>query len=62
MLISIIILFIIDLYKDNNEFSLETIDWTFTKFHRNVPYIEVKNSSSLQKSQACGAIQVLKRL
>ena len=40
----------IDLYKDNhvrpfaNVFSSETIDWIFTKFHRNVPQIEVKNS------------------
>ena len=39
------------------------IDWIYTKFHRNVPEIEVKNfSSPLQKNQACGAIQVLKRL
>ena len=44
------------LYKDNHvracvyafnfffkkNFSLETIDWTFTKFHSSVPYIEVK--------------------
>ena len=36
----------------------ETIDWIFTKFHMNV-----KNfSSPLQKNQACGAIQALKRL
>ena len=41
--------------------SSETIDWSFTKFHRNVPYIEVKNfSSTLQKNQACGAIHALK--
>ena len=44
-------------------FSSETIDMIFTKFHRNVPLIEVKNfSSPLQKNQACGAIQALKRL
>ena len=67
----------IDLYKDNHvracvracvcafvNFSLKkTIDWTFTKFHISVPWIEVKIfSSSYQKNQACGAIQVLKRL
>ena len=47
--ISFIILFMIDLYKDNHvrsfvnfflkNFSSETIDWSFTKFHRHVPYI-----------------------
>ena len=48
MQISFIILFMIDLYKDNRvrasvhlNFSLkntsETIDWTFTKFHSSVP-------------------------
>ena len=68
----------IDLYKDNHvhawvcafvnfffkkNFSSETIDWTFTKFHSSVPSIEVKNfSSSLQKNQACGAIQAFKCL
>ena len=82
MQISFIILFMIDLYKDNcvlacvrvfvsafvnfffkKNFSSETIDWTFTKFHSSVPQIEVKIfSSSLQKNQACGAIQALKRL
>ena len=46
--ISFIILFMIDLYKDNHVhacmcafvnffFSSETIDWTFTKFHSSVP-------------------------
>ena len=44
-------------------FSSETIDWTFTKFHSSVPKIEVKIfSSSLQKNEACGAIQALKCL
>ena len=44
-------------------FSSETIDWTFTKFQRGVPEIEAKIfSSPLQKNQACGAIQALKRL
>ena len=82
MQISFIILFMIDLYKDNpvraclracvcifvnfffkKNFSSVTIDWTFTKFHSSVPKIEVKIfSSSLQKNQACGAIQALKRL
>ena len=39
---------------------LQTIDWIFTKFHRNVPEIEVKNfSSPLKKNQVCGAIQAL---
>ena len=38
------------------------IDWTFTKFHSSVPSIEVKIFSSLQKNQACGGIQALKRL
>ena len=43
-------------------FPSETIDWTFAKFHSSVPKIEVKNFfSSLQKNQACGAIQALKR-
>ena len=58
-----------DLYRDKpvcafvNFFSSENIDWIFTKFQRNVPYIEVKNfSSPLLKDQACGAIQVLKCL
>ena len=38
MQISFIILFMIDLYKDNQKnFSSETIDWTFTKFHNSVP-------------------------
>ena len=64
--ISFIILFIIDLYKENHSlknFFSETSDWIFTKFHRNVPQIEVKNFSSLlQKNQACGTIQVLKHL
>ena len=47
---------------NKNHFS-ETIDWTFTKFHSGVPKIEVKTFSSLlQKNQACGAIQALKRL
>ena len=46
MQIFFIILFLIDLYKDNHvrvfvnfffkNFS-ETTDWIFTKFHRNVP-------------------------
>ena len=41
----------------------ETIDMTFTKFRSSVHQIEVKIfSSSLQKNQACGAIQALKRL
>ena len=75
MRISFIIQFMIDLDKDKHvracvrllTFSLknisETIDWIFTKFHRNVPQIEVRNfSSPLQKNQACGAIQALKRL
>ena len=82
MQISFIILFIVDLYNDNDvlacmcacvcafvnfffkkNFSSETIDWTFTKFHSSVPSIEVKIFSSLlQKNQACGAIQALKRL
>ena len=48
--ISFIILFMIDLYKDNHvracvcacmcafvNFSSETIDWTVTKFHSSVP-------------------------
>ena len=44
-------------------FSSESTDWTFTKFHRSVPEIEVENFSSLLlKNQACGALQVLKRL
>ena len=39
-------------------FSSETIDWTFSKFYSSVPYIEVEIfSSSLQRNQACGAIQ-----
>ena len=70
MLISFIILFMIDLYKDNHmrvyvlftlkNFSSETIDWIFTRFHRNVPKIEVKNfSSPLQKNQPCGVIKAL---
>ena len=67
--------FMIDLYKGNHvhvsiclwTFSLknflETIDWIFTKFHRNVSKIKVKKFSSLlQKNQACGAMQVLKHL
>ena len=78
MQISFIILFMIDLYKDNRvracvcafvyfffkkNFSSEAIDWTFTKFHGSVLHIEVKIfSSSLQKNQASGAIQALKRL
>ena len=48
MQISFIVLFMIDLYKDNHvylivyfffkkNFSSETIDWTFTKFHSSVP-------------------------
>ena len=38
------------------------IDWTFAKFHSSVPQTEVKNFfSPLQKNQACGAIQALKR-
>ena len=44
-------------------FSSETIDWTFTKFYSSFPLIEVKIfSSSLQKNQACGAIQAVKGL
>ena len=48
MQISFIILFMIDLYKDNHvcafvnfffkkNFYSETIDWTFTKSHKSVP-------------------------
>ena len=40
---------------------LETIDCIFYQFHRNVPYIEVKNFfSPFQKNQACGVIQAIK--
>ena len=50
-------------FSSKKDFSSETIDWTFTKFHSSVPSIEVKIISlSLQKNQACGAIQVLKCL
>ena len=42
--------------------SSETIDWAFTKFHSSVPLVEAKIFfSSLQKNQACGVIQALKR-
>ena len=54
MLVSCFILFMINLYKEHHvrasvnvlfkkNFSSETIDWIFTKFHRDVPYIEVEN-------------------
>ena len=49
-------------FKKKN-FSSETNYWICTKFHRNVPLIEVKNfSSPLQKNQAFGTIQALKHL
>ena len=77
MQISFIILFMVDLYKDNHvracvcefvnfffkkNFSSESIDWTFTKFHSIVPTSVKIFSSLLQKNQACGEIQALKRL
>ena len=73
MQISFIILFMIDVYKDNHvhvfvNFFFEKllrnyIDWIFTEFRRNIPLIEVKNFSSLlQKNQTCGAIQALRPL
>ena len=67
----------VDLFKDNHIhawmqlcvcklFSLknfsETVDWIFTKIHRNVPPIKVKKSQLFQKNQACGALQALKCL
>ena len=35
------------------KFSSETIDWTFTKFHRSVPSIEVKNLLFIVTEKSC---------